>query len=510
MLFQCDFQLLLPDTQKSHSQGTMAEESKSLQYTPSWVIAAVCFVIVLASIFAERGLHKLGKFLRNTKQDALFEALQKLKEELMLLGFISLLLTVTQNTISRMCIPPHLAITMLPCKRETASSSHEKIYNQAINNRRHLLSATNSAERCAREGKVPLVSVEALHQLHIFIFVLAIVHVIFCVSTMILGGARIRQWKTWEESIRHESKTVRDPQKHQHEHHFFHKFIKRHEKGYWRKSAVLSWLIAFFKQFYGSITKSDYIALRKGFIAEHCPRVLNFDFHDYMMRTLQIDFKRIVTISWYLWLFIVMFLLMNVEGWHSFFWLSFLPVILLLLVGAKLEHIITSLGHRVAEMPVPVEQARVKPSDEHFWLEKPAIVLDLIQFILFQNSFEIAFFFWIWSTYGFRSCIMEKVGYIVPRLIMGLAVQVLCSYSTLPLYALVSQMGTRFRKGMFGEDTEAAIENWAGGARDKRDQSENHGAHMDKLATESSHSAAQEMVIIGGTELSSVTHAPVS
>lgn len=63
---------------------------------------------------------------------------------------------------------------------------------------------------------------------------------------------------------------------------------------------------------------------------------------------------------------------------------------------------------------------------------------------------------------------------------------------------------------MFGEDIEDAIGIWAGGARDKRDQSENHGAHMDKLATESSHSAAQEMVIIGGTELSSVTQAPVS
>ncbi|KAB5573357.1 hypothetical protein DKX38_000551 [Salix brachista] len=45
------------------------------------------------------------------------------------------------------------------------------------------------------------------------------------------------------------------------------------------------------------------------------------------------------------------------------------------------------------------------------------------------------------STYGFRSCIMERVGYIVPRLFMGLIVQVICSYSTLPLYALVSQVG---------------------------------------------------------------------
>lgn len=41
------------------------------------------------------------------------------------------------------------------------------------------------------QGQVPLVSVEALHQLHIFIFVLAVFHVIFCASTMVLGGARV-------------------------------------------------------------------------------------------------------------------------------------------------------------------------------------------------------------------------------------------------------------------------------------------------------------------------------
>jgi hypothetical protein len=37
----------------------------------------------------------------------------------------------------------------------------------------------------------------------------------------------------------------------------------------------------------------------------------------------------------------------------------------------------------------------VKPSDSHFWFGKPRIILYLIHFILFQNSFEIAFFFWI-------------------------------------------------------------------------------------------------------------------
>ena len=41
------------------------------------------------------------------------------------------------------------------------------------------------------QGKAPLLPLEALHQLHIFIFVLAVVHVIFCVTVMTLGAARV-------------------------------------------------------------------------------------------------------------------------------------------------------------------------------------------------------------------------------------------------------------------------------------------------------------------------------
>jgi len=70
---------------------------------------------------------------------------------------------------------------------------------------------------------------------------------------------------------------------------------------------------------------------------------------------------------------------------------------LLLAVGTKLEHVITELAHEVAEKHVAIEgELVVKPSDEHFWFNRPQIVLFLIHFILFQNAFEIAFFFWIW------------------------------------------------------------------------------------------------------------------
>ncbi|KAK4270585.1 hypothetical protein QN277_019375 [Acacia crassicarpa] len=432
--------------------------NESLEYTPTWIVAVICSIIVFISLCLERALHKLGAVLKKKKQDALNAALQKLKDELMLLGFISLLLTVFQNVISHICISPHLVNHMLPCKRHGESEKGAEHYDPIINTRR-LLSTTDGSGNCRKEGMVPLLSLESLHHLHIFIFVLAVVHAVFCVTTLLLGRARIRQWKTWEHNIKANKRHAQDL------HH--HEFFKKHADGFWRRAAVVGWLIAFCKQFYGSITESDYIAMRQAFIKEHWRVKREFDFHNYMMKTLEIDFRKVVGISWYLWLFVVLFLLINIAGWHTYFWLAFLPVILLLLVGAKLEHIIARLAQE-SDQKQEVEQQQkekeatkqVKPSDKFFWFKSPRLVLDLIHFILFQNSFEIAFFFWIWCTYGFDSCIMEKIAYVIPRLIMGVIVQVLCSYSTLPLYAIVTQMGTGYKRGMFQEHLENALIEW--------------------------------------------------
>ncbi|RZS05869.1 hypothetical protein BHM03_00036428 [Ensete ventricosum] len=134
--------------------------------------------------------------LLKKKQDALNQALQKLKEELMLLGFISLLLTVFQSLISNICIPKSVSSYMLPCKVEKSTSMQEIYHGMGFYygqqwNKRRLLSSGSSSGFCLSKGKVPLLSLEALHQLHIFIFVLAVVHVVFSASMMVLGGAKV-------------------------------------------------------------------------------------------------------------------------------------------------------------------------------------------------------------------------------------------------------------------------------------------------------------------------------
>lgn len=65
---------------------------------------------------------------------------------------------------------------------------------------------------------------------------------------------------------------------------------------------------------------------------------------------------------------------------------------------------------------------------------------------------------------------MGKTWMVLVRLAMGLFVQWLCSYSTLPLYALVTQMGTKLKHSIFEESTVNALHGWHHRAKVKHKQ----------------------------------------
>ncbi|KAI9104382.1 hypothetical protein K1719_022954 [Acacia pycnantha] len=301
---------------------------------------------------------------------------------------------------------------MLPCKEgeksQTATPSHFQNFfcsPDISGTARGLLveGSSSSSSYCGRKHKVPCGPCN-----------------LFYVLTIFFGGLKIRQWKHWEDSIaedKYEAQKVLVPKITQV---LQHAFIKGHFLGLGKDYALMGWLHSFFKQFFGSVTKLDYVTLRHGFIQTHCKSNLKFNFYKYMIRALEDDFKQVVGKSWYLWIIVVIFLLLNINGWHTYFWIAFIPFFLLLAVGTKSEHVIIQLANEVAEKLAAIEGELVaKPSDDHFWFRRPLFILFLIHFILFQNSFEIAFFFWIWVTYGFDSCIMGQVCYIVPRLVIG-------------------------------------------------------------------------------------------
>ncbi|XP_039686105.1 MLO-like protein 6 isoform X2 [Medicago truncatula] len=383
---------------------------RSLTETPTWAVAVVCFVILSISIFIEHIFHIIEKWLKKKHKSALYESLEKIKSELMLLGFISLLLTVGEGLISRICISEKVAATWHPCSNNAniESDDEELIDHETGGSRRllaallasqgdnhHRILAGGGGDKCAEEGKVAFVSAGAIHQLHIFIFVLAVFHILYCILTLALGRAKMRRWKRWEEATKTpEYQFSHDPERFR----FANEtsFGRRH-LSFWTKNPVLIWIVCFFRQFVRSVPEVDYLTLRHGFMMAHlAPQShLKFDFRQYIKRCLEEDFKVVVGISPPIWFITVFFLLFHTHGWHSYLWLPFLPLIIVLLVGTKLQVIITQMGLRIQKQGMVVKgEPVVQPRDDLFWFNKPRLILFLINFVLFQNAFQLAFFSW--------------------------------------------------------------------------------------------------------------------
>jgi mlo protein len=435
--------------------GGAGDGTRSLDQTPTWAVAAVCAVIVAFSIILEGILHHLGKLLTKRRKMALFGALEKVKSELMTLGFISLLLTVTGRYISRICIPEGAADTMLPCSLSARGSEAEEPEGHR---RRHLSEDSTNTFVCPK-GMVSLVSSDALHQLHIFVFFLAVFHVVFSALTMSLSRAKTRIWKVWEKetcSLTYEF--VNDPSKFRLTHQT--SFVRQHASC-WNKSTILLYVVSFFRQFFRSVRKIDYLTLRHGFIAAHLSLGTRFNFRKYIKRSLEDDFKTVVGISPPLWASALAVMLFNVHGWQNLFWFSTIPLVVILAVGTKLQAIIAMMAIEITERHTVIQgMPVVKLSNDHFWFGKPHLVLQLIHFASFQNAFEITYFFWIWYEFGLRSCFHDNFELIIARVCLGAIVQFMCSYITLPLYALVSQMGSQMKSTIFDEQMAKALKKW--------------------------------------------------
>ncbi|KAM1099896.1 hypothetical protein ACFX15_006208 [Malus domestica] len=233
-----------------------ATSGRSLEQTPTWAVAVVCFVLVLISIIIEHIIELIAKWLKKKHKSALYEALEKIKSELMLLGFISLLLTVGQGPISNICISQKIGNTWHPCgkKQEDKLNKEEdleyvdetptrrllSLFNETGGGSRRVLAAAGT-DKCSATGKVPFISADGIHQLHIFIFVLAVFHVLYCILTMALGRAKMGSWKRWEK----ETRTVEYQFSHDPERFRFARdtsFGRRH-MSCWTKTPFLMWIV---------------------------------------------------------------------------------------------------------------------------------------------------------------------------------------------------------------------------------------------------------------------------
>ncbi|KAI3461451.1 hypothetical protein Pfo_018114 [Paulownia fortunei] len=481
--------------------------NRSLQETPTWALATVCFVFIFLGLFIEHLIHLAGHWLKKHKKAALYEATEKLKSVLMQLGFMSLILTVTQRSISKICIPNKVADSMLPCRSQRVTKTTKALEHLWISfsqnpepqaqfkdinishHERALAAATsNSLDHCGSKGMTSLMSQQGINQLNIFIFVLAALQIVYSVATMGLGRAKMKRWKTWEKETQTvEYMAANDPERFR----FTRQttFGRRHVSTCATNPAQL-WIKCFFRQFFRSVAKIDYFTLRHGFISAHLSTNNSFNFQKYIQRSLEDDFKAVVGVSPIMWFVVVIFLLVDVHGWNVYLWVSFLPLIIVLFVGTKLEVIVARMAMQVTNQNTVIKGAPlVQPNNNLFWFKRPQLVLTLLHFTLFMNAFEFSFFIWVTWQFGIKSCYHENVEVIVIRVVLAVMVQVLCSYITLPLYALVTQMGSQYKSAILEENTIHAIKQWHANVKQKRKREPySESGNQDDSSTVRSHS----------------------
>ncbi|KAL2640648.1 hypothetical protein AAZX31_06G268300 [Glycine max] len=470
-------------------------KERSLEETPTWAVSVFCFFFLMISLIIEGGLHKLAEIFRKRKEKSLGKALTKTK-------------TVP---ISKICISKGVANSFLPCKDVvdfTGSATRTSTSGLDV------APATNESaievNYCEAKGMVSLISSDGILQLNIFISFLAVFHILFCTLTMCLGKAKMRRWKRWEDETQTlEYQIANDPRRFQYTGQTL--IGKRHLK-FWSYHSPLLWMVCFIRQFYGSVSKDDYFTLRNGFIAANISLGSNFNFKKFLSRTYDEDFEKVMGIRIWIWIFSILFIFFSAHEFYNYYWLPFIPLVVALLAGTKLQVIITKMCvDSCKEKSVIKGSLLVTPSDAHFWFHRPEWLLHLLKFILIQNSFQLAFFTWTWYEFGPRSCFNRKREDIGIRIVMGVAVQLFCGYVTLPLYALVTQMGSSMRREIFTERVSRDLKNWH--KRAKQSVSKNNSTsskHSDTLHSKECDNSVRGSVDIVHTSDNVVLTSPPS
>uniref|UniRef100_A0A2P2JVS4 MLO-like protein n=1 Tax=Rhizophora mucronata TaxID=61149 RepID=A0A2P2JVS4_RHIMU len=181
----------------------MDEGEASLALTPTWAVATVITVLISLGYFLHCSLKRFGKWLDKTKRKALLSALDKIKEELMLFGLLSLLMGHWIVFVAKICVKRSgLSRRFYPCAvKEELRSTQEVLVSTYKNvSMARDLAYIRQRDYCP-EGYESFASSESLEQLHRLMFVLVIIHTSYSFIAIALGMIKVKENTEFQQYI---------------------------------------------------------------------------------------------------------------------------------------------------------------------------------------------------------------------------------------------------------------------------------------------------------------------
>mmetsp|Transcript_29769 Transcript_29769/g.95736 ORF Transcript_29769/g.95736 Transcript_29769/m.95736 type:complete len:628 (-) Transcript_29769:241-2124(-) len=170
------------------------ESGRGMDAEHSYITASAVILFMIIAVLVDKIRDKLRHWCMERKQKSLLEVLVKMETEVMGVGVISLLLTVAEDLIVKICVPVRYGTYWI------SFSQCDKYEYEGGNSHPFLAARADEFNPCPA-GKQPLVELATLHELHILMFTLALCHLLICCGMMAIAMWRMREWQEWEDTL---------------------------------------------------------------------------------------------------------------------------------------------------------------------------------------------------------------------------------------------------------------------------------------------------------------------
>ena len=160
----------------------------------------------------------------------------------------------------------------------------------------------------------PFWSANALHQTHLFIFMVAVIHISYATASILICLWRMRRWKKYEDRPDHRLKELKNA------------------KLIYGRNTFDYWFWSFWAQFSPAVDESLYLSMRCLFI-ERMEFPDDFNFLSFVVNTLVEEFANVVRIDWTMWVTAAIWILVP----EFLLVTTAAAVLLVLILGTKLE-----------------------------------------------------------------------------------------------------------------------------------------------------------------------------
>jgi hypothetical protein len=329
-----------------------AGAGKNIEQTAANRICVVLIGFVVFSLGLEVGIERLEEYYEHRGREGMVEVIGKIKEEFLLVGVLSLMLMLLEDTLFAVCYQKPTAewtpITYCPGvysdssssgagSNASTSSASSSSASSAGGSRRMLLAAAATGNTCAGtyESYAPYVEVNALHQLHLLVFWLAVGHVISTFVSYFVARFTVARWAAWENDL-------------------IENLVNHGDHIEWtpstgagmRSSSAIPRHMVGWKLCCCGMDGHTLLSLRRFYISRHnlSPR---FKIFHMVMEDLEHDFGDFAGIRFWMWLFLAAQIFVNSSTTRVVGYNNWGNMFFALLLGAHLRSIAEDLSNQI-------------------------------------------------------------------------------------------------------------------------------------------------------------------